>query len=99
MKPGHRGLTLGRMPRNDIIIPDSNVSRVEHARIDFLGNKFVLRDRSVNGTYITTQEGGELFLRREDLHLQGSGIISPGRHPEPGVDVVHYSVRLADEEQ
>jgi hypothetical protein len=87
------------MPRNDIIIPDSNVSRVEHARIDFLGNKFVLRDRSVNGTYITTQEGGELFLRREDLHLQGSGIISPGRHPEPGVDVVHYSVRLADEEQ
>lgn len=45
-------LTIGRSPRNDIVIPDSRTSRL-HAVIDHLGAAWCIRDvSSRNGTYL-----------------------------------------------
>ena len=62
-----------------------------HARIEQRGEKFVLVDRSSNGTYVTPGHHPEIHLRREELMLHGDGIISFGQSASaPGADVVEY---------
>ncbi len=70
-------LTLGREPRNDVVIADILASRV-HARIERRRDKFALIDQSSNGTYVTVDGEREFLLHREELLLRGSGRISFG---------------------
>lgn len=70
-------LSLGRAEGNDIIVPAALASR-NHARIDYRRGKFVLIDTSTNGTYVRTQDGKNVYLRREELPLWGTGQISLG---------------------
>ena len=39
-------------------------------------------DTSTNGTYIRTEEGRNVYVRREEVPLWGLGNISLGRVPE-----------------
>ena len=69
---------LGRGKDCEMIVKGDLISRY-HSKIEHRRGKFVITDQSTNGTFITTQEGQEIFLRREELTLFGAGLISLGR--------------------
>jgi adenylate cyclase len=54
------------------------VSR-SHAVIEFRQGKFILADRSTNGTYLLLDNGSRFFVRREEFTLHDSGIICLGQ--------------------
>ena len=76
---GKESLTLGRGDDNDIVVKGNLISRV-HARIEMGRSKVVLVDQSTNGSFVTTAEGREAFVRRDSVTLQGRGLIGLG-HP------------------
>ncbi|HEX7115082.1 MAG TPA: adenylate/guanylate cyclase domain-containing protein [Steroidobacter sp.] len=77
-----RGLvTIGRAEENDIVVKGNLISRL-HARIEVSRNKFLLIDQSTNGTFVTTRDGEEAFVRRDSMQLTGEGVIGFGRVPE-----------------
>jgi len=41
-------------------------------------NKVLLVDQSTNGSFVTTQDGKEAFVRRDSVALQGAGLIGLG---------------------
>lgn len=67
-------LSMGRDAECDVVVRDRRASR-NHARIERRGEKFVLSDQSTNGTFVTFASEPELFLRREEVVLRGSGVI------------------------
>ena len=74
-------IAIGRAEENDIVVKGNLISRL-HARIEFNRNKFLLIDQSTNGTFVTTREGEEAFVRRDSMQLKGEGLIGFGRVPE-----------------
>src|SRR4029450_10860296 len=76
-------IAIGRAEENDIVVKGNLISRL-HARIEFNRNKFLLIDQSTNGTFVTTREGEEAFVRRDSMQLKGEGLIGFGRGPESG---------------
>ena len=76
-------IAIGRAEENDVVIKGNLISRL-HAKIEFNRNKFVLIDQSTNGTFVTTREGEEAFVRRDSMQLKGEGMIGFGRVPESG---------------
>jgi len=83
-------LVIGRGERCDLKVSTPFASRV-HARIEPRPAMFVLVDESTNGTFVRTEDGREIALRREELSLTGAGVISLGR---PAADesehLIHY---------
>ncbi|MCW9013783.1 MAG: adenylate/guanylate cyclase domain-containing protein [Gammaproteobacteria bacterium] len=77
LSPDSPVITLGRGPQCDFIINSSHASRM-HARIEFRRGKFVIIDQSTNGTFVKNDDGKEVYLRREELPLLGSGVITLG---------------------
>ncbi len=76
---------LGRGKDCDLIVNGELISRY-HSKIEHRRGKFIITDQSTNGTFIKTQEGQEIFLRREELTLVGSGHISLGRKVDQADD-------------
>jgi adenylate cyclase len=76
-------IAIGRAEENDVVIKGNLISRL-HARIELNRNKFLLVDQSTNGTFVTTREGEEAFVRRDSMQLKGEGLIGFGRVPESG---------------
>jgi class 3 adenylate cyclase len=70
-------ITLGRDQQNDIRIEADVVSRT-HAEIALSGDRFVLTDRSTNGTYVYADNGPMLRVVREELVLASAGRIFLG---------------------
>lgn len=68
---------LGRDPAADLRVGDDKASR-RHAEIELRGDKFVLVDRSSNGTYIAVEGEKEFLLSREEVVLHGRGRIALG---------------------
>jgi len=84
--------TLGRADDNDVVIKGTLISRL-HARIEVERGKITLIDESTNGTFVQSESGDELFVRRDSTQLVGKGIIGLGRIAQPGTALaVHYSV-------
>lgn len=85
-------LTIGRDQNCGIFIEGSLVSR-QHALIEYRRGKFLIRDQSTNGTYVLTEDGRSIYLRREEFPLWGEGKISLGKtivdHSEP--DLIHFT--------
>ena len=75
------GVAIGRAEENDLVIKGNLISRL-HAKIELTRNKFFLIDQSTNGTFVTTREGEESFVRRDSMQLKGEGFIGFGRAPE-----------------
>jgi len=67
-------LTMGRADDNDLVVKGHLISRL-HARIEISRNTFVLIDQSMNGTFVQTADGEELFARHDSLKLKGQGLI------------------------
>jgi adenylate cyclase len=70
-------LQMGRSDANDFVVSDPQVSRV-HARIEYRRNRFFLVDQSSNGTFLSIRGKGEVMLRRDEIALESSGLISLG---------------------
>lgn len=84
--------TLGRGDQADFIVDDTMASRL-HARIEQRRGKFVIVDQSTNGTFVKTNDGREVYLRREELHLLGAGCISLGRSVSlEDAELIYYIV-------
>lgn len=73
---------LGRGKDCDLVVDGGLISRY-HSKIEYRRGKFIITDQSTNGTFIKTQEGQDIFLRREELTLVGSGYISLGKKFDP----------------
>jgi class 3 adenylate cyclase len=71
-------LLIGRETGCGLVI-DSELASRRHATIEVQRTSFVLTDHSSNGTFVVPDQSGvPQFLRRESLHLAGSGVISVG---------------------
>ena len=73
-------ITIGRVDDNDLVVPDTAVSR-HHATIVGSRGSFYISDLSTNGTYVQTDGRAPLLLKRDKLQLTGTGSISLGRTP------------------
>jgi class 3 adenylate cyclase len=78
---GRDSVTIGRADENDIVVKGGLISRI-HARVEIARNKVLLVDQSTNGSFVTTQDGKEAFVRRDSVALMGSGAIGLGKLPE-----------------
>ncbi|MCB1777061.1 MAG: adenylate/guanylate cyclase domain-containing protein, partial [Candidatus Competibacteraceae bacterium] len=63
--PSAEAFTIGRGPRNRLVVDRELVSR-SHAAIEFRQGKFILADHSTNGTYLLLENGSRFFVRREE---------------------------------
>ncbi|WP_192254710.1 adenylate/guanylate cyclase domain-containing protein [Mesorhizobium silamurunense] len=70
-------VTIGRSPECNIVVERPWVSR-HHATFTISNGKARLIERSSSGTFVSMGPGHEVFVRREDTLLFGSGVISPG---------------------
>jgi adenylate cyclase len=77
VSPVEPRLSLGRSAECDVIVSDPQASRV-HAKLELRSNKFVLVDRSTNGTLLKIGATPEVELHREEAILQGEGTIRFG---------------------
>ncbi len=81
---------LGRGTDCDLFV-DGDLTSRHHSKIEYRRRKFIITDQSTNGTFIKTQEGQEVFLRREKLTLFGVGFISLGKKVDQNDQgIVHF---------
>lgn len=76
--PSRPVLRMGRGSENELVIADPLASRL-HARIEYRPSRFVLIDQSLNGTYLRRDGRPEVVVRRDEVALEGSGLISLGK--------------------
>jgi len=79
-----REFSIGRAPDNDLVVMSGSVSR-RHATLELGRERFVLLDKSTNGTYVETENGETVFLRREAFPLWGRGRIALGAPVADGI--------------
>ena len=70
-------IAIGRDEHNSLRIDHHLVSR-EHAEVEGIRDRFVLRDISTNGLTVLASDGGEYALHREGITLVGNGEIHLG---------------------
>ncbi|HBR98465.1 MAG TPA: hypothetical protein DD979_13980 [Gammaproteobacteria bacterium] len=73
-------LTIGRTSDNNLPVSNDCVSR-HHATIELVQGKFILRDQSTNGTYLIKDNQIPVFIRREAITIDDTGIIGAGWMP------------------
>ena len=71
-------VTIGRQSNNDFILCYENVSRI-HACLEYKKEKFIITDKSSNGTHIQFDNGEKVHIKLDEAILSGSGFISAGR--------------------
>jgi len=81
---------LGRGKDCELVIKGDLISRY-HSRIEHRRGKFVIADQSTNGTFVRTVDGQDVYLRREEYTLFGSGFISLGKKIDLNDDnLIHF---------
>ena len=86
-------ITMGRQRKNDLVLNYKRISRF-HARIEYRRGKFVLIDNSSNGTYVHLPNQDSIYIKRDEILLSGTGIISLGRQATPGSPgAIHFTVK------
>ncbi|MBP0583409.1 FHA domain-containing protein [Labrys sp. LIt4] len=85
-------VTIGRSPECNIVVPRPWVSR-HHATFTISNGRARLIERSSSGTFVSTRPDHEVFVRREDVLLFGSGLISPGLQSSLGeAQILYYEI-------
>jgi adenylate cyclase len=84
-----RSVVLGREATADLVIADRMASR-SHCEIEQRQDKFVLSDRSANGTYLSIDGDREIVLRREEAMLRGHGFITLGQSRATATEFVEF---------
>jgi class 3 adenylate cyclase len=86
-------LSLGRGAECTLVVPSSAASRA-HADIIGRGGRFYLNDHSTNGTYVRPEGAEEIFVHRDQVLLQGAGIIRLGEPTSTGDPLdIEYQTR------
>ena len=86
------GIGIGRDDENLVVVPADWVSR-SHATVEARNGKFYLVDHSTNGTWVATNGGRAVVVKRETVVLLGRGTISPGCEPaDAGEDTLRYEI-------
>ena len=86
----NRALTIGRGRECDLVVTEKFASR-QHLRIRLLRTHFYLFDHSINGTFVTLDNGKEVQVMRGELLLEGSGQLALGRSARDGaMDVIRF---------
>jgi len=94
----NKKVTVGREATSTMVVSNRLASR-HHADIEFRSGKYILCDHSSNGTYVKFADGHVVRLAREELILQGSGIISLGQSfVEEPLEVVTFSLNLKSDQ-
>ena len=73
------------------MIAGQNVSRL-HCSIARRDDRFVLRDHSTNGTFVTVDGDAEILLQGEDMPLRTHGWLALGEPRADTAEVVAYSI-------
>jgi adenylate cyclase len=81
--PDRTMLSMGRGGGNHFVIEDTMASR-SHGKLELRRGRFFFVDQSTNGSYVTTEDGRSTFVHRDELALEGQGIIGIGRCLEMG---------------
>jgi class 3 adenylate cyclase len=82
--------TIGRDNKNDLVVDQEPVSR-SHANIECRQGRFVLVDRSTNGTYLLLENGARFFVQRDEFTLHDRGVICLGQAvSEDNPDVIRF---------
>jgi adenylate cyclase len=84
-------IIIGRDASCGLVIASENVSRL-HCTIVRRRDRFVLRDHSTNGTFVTVDGYGEILLQREDMALRRRGCLALGEPRAETEEVVAYFV-------
>ena len=74
----HKKVYLGRGGNCKIVVVNDFASR-QHADVEFRSGNFILRDNSINGTYIRFDDGQIEHIHNGEAILHGIGTISLGR--------------------
>jgi adenylate cyclase len=82
-------ITIGRDAACMLVVADPKASR-QHCVIERRGQKFILRDHSTNGTYVSVEGEEEILLRREEVILRRHGWITFGQPRADTPDAVEY---------
>lgn len=77
--PQQMPFKIGRDPQKSHLVIESDLASREHCHIEFRRGKYVLVDHSTNGIYVCGDDQTQIYLRREELPLQGTGLISLGQ--------------------
>ena len=90
---------IGRGDKNDLVVQDQSVSRT-HASIEYRRGKFILIDRSTNGTFLQIQDEETVFLHRDQMHLRREGIILLGQDGSDSCDhAIHFQCAYQSDDQ
>jgi hypothetical protein len=81
---------IGRSRQADLQINRDSISR-EHVAIEFRNGEFMVRDMSVNGSYVI-MDGQTHFLKQNEVMMSARGHIFPGDAPvhEGAIDVAFW---------
>ena len=77
--PEQTPFQIGRDPHKAQLLIETELASREHCHIEFRRGKYVLVDHSTNGTYVYADDQTPIYLRREELPLQGKGFIGLGQ--------------------
>ena len=86
---GSDSLMIGRDAACDLVVADSKASR-QHCTIERRQDRFLLRDHSTNGTFVTVVDEIEVVLQREEFPLRKHGWIAFGQPRAGTSDLVEY---------
>lgn len=87
-----QSISFGRSADCGIVIDRKWVSR-HHGTITLADGRVSLVERSSSGTFISMQNGPQVFTRRESVLLIGSGKLSPGLSiPSPEAELIHFHI-------
>ncbi len=89
LTPERRSIVLGRDATADLVVADRMASRA-HCEIEQRQRKFVLADRSANGTYLSIDGDQEIVLRREETILRAHGFIALGQSRATATELVEF---------
>lgn len=89
----NKPFVMGRDEECDLQVRTKQSSR-KHASIEVHSDKVLLIDQSTNGTYVTRNGGGEVFVHLEGYSLVESGVISLGHRASVSQeDLIYYQLR------
>src|SRR5690606_10563840 len=89
--PDKTPFNIGRDPEKTHLHINHELASREHCHIEFRRGKYVLVDHSTNGTYVTSPNQPHIYLRREELPLQGTGEIGLGQPTAKAGDwLIHF---------
>ena len=87
-------LTMGRDPDCELFIGDPKASR-QHCTIERREEKFIVKDHSTNGTFVTVDGEREVRLQAEEFTLLRRGWIAFGHSRALTSEVVQYLCQYA----